>query len=467
MRKLRIALMILLLAAGMVLAACGGQTDDTTTEETGTEDTAVQEDTTTEDTSSSEAADAPADAADECSEVVEVEWWHISTIEAEQAYWQSKADAFVADNPCVQINITVLENEAFKARLTTVMQSGEPPDIFQSWGGGVLWAYADAGLLRDITPELEGEWRDSIGAKSALELFGKDGAYYGIPWEWGAVGMYYNKDLFEQAGLDPENPPTTWSEFLSTVQTLKDAGITPITVGEGDKWPGHFWWVYLAIRNGGQQAFLDAFNRDGSFTDAPFVKAGEDLQDLIALDPFPEGYLGFTYNDSAAVFGNGEAAMELMGQWHQNVQKDSSEDGVGVTNLGWFEFPMVEGGAGNASDVLGGGDGFGIGKDAPDAAVAFARFLTSAENQVDALETVGFGPPTATDAQSAITDPVQLQILEARNNAAYFQLYYDQFLPPAVGGAVNDAVEQIFAGVTSPEEAAQQVEESAAQELGN
>lgn len=459
--KIKITLMIVLLTIGMVLVSCGGgETTDETAENTSSADTTTQEDTTTE-TDSSEAA------SDECAEVTEVDWWHISTIEAEQAYWQSKADAFMAENPCVQINITVLENEAFKARLTTVMQSGEPPDIFQSWGGGVLWAYADAGLLRDISAELDGEWRDSIAAQSALELFGKDGAYYGVPWQWGAVGIYYNKDLFEQAGLDPENPPATWSEFLAAVQTLKDAGITPITIGEGDKWPGHFWWVYLAIRNGGQEAFLDAFNRTGSFTDAPFVKAGQDLQDLIALEPFPEGYLGFTYNDSAAVFGNGEAAMELMGQWHQNVQKDSSESGEGVANLGWFLFPMVEGGAGNASDVLGGGDGFGIGKDAPDAAVAFVRFLTSAENQIDALETVGFGPPTTAAAQSAITDPVQQQILEARNAAAYFQLYYDQFLPPAVGGAVNDAVEQIFAGVATPEEAGQQIEDSAAQELDN
>ena len=97
----------------------------------------------------------------------------------------------------------------------------------------------------------------------------------------------------------------------------------------------------------------------------------------------------------------------------------------------------------------------------------FVRFLTSADNQIDALETVGFGPPTTAGAQSAITDPVQQQILEARNAAAYFQLYYDQFLPPAVGGTVNDAVEQIFAGVASPEEAAQQIEDSAALELGN
>jgi raffinose/stachyose/melibiose transport system substrate-binding protein len=451
----------------MVLVACSsGGTEETPTEEAAP---ATESESEEAEAPAEEEVEAPAEeeaeAADECSETVEIEWWHISTAEHEQAYWQSKADEFMADHPCVQINITVLENEAFKSRLTTVMQSGEPPDLFQSWGGGVLWAYADAGLLKDISPALEGEWKDSIAATAALELYGKDGAYYGVPWEWGAVGIYYNKDLFEQAGLDPENPPQTWSEFLNTVQVLKDAGITPLTVGEGDKWPGHFWWVYLAIRNGGEDAFLKAFTREGAFTDAPFVKAGEDLQDLIDLEPFPEGYLGFTYGDSATVFGNGEAAMELMGQWHQNVQRDSSESGEGVANMGWFLFPMVEGGAGNASDVLGGGDGFAIGKDAPEETVEFMRFLTTAENQIQALNDVGFGPPTASGTESAISDPIQRAIVEARNGAEYFQLYYDQFLPPSVGGAVNDAVEQLFAGVATPEDVAQQIEDAAALEL--
>ncbi len=462
MHKRLKALLILFFVLSMgLLVACGGGGD--------TADTAVSEENAVADApaqeESVETEPVAEEPASDCGDEVEIEWWHISTAEAEQAYWQSKADEFMAENPCVQINITVLENEAFKARLTTVMQSGEPPDLFQSWGGGVLWEYAEAGLLKDISPVFKGEWQDSIAATAAQELFGRNGEYYGVPWEWGAVGMYYNKDLFAQAGLDPESPPQTWTEFLDTVQVLKDAGITPITVGEGDKWPGHFWWVYLAIRNGGEDAFLKAFSRDGAFTDPAFVKAGEDLQDLIALEPFPEGYLGFSYNDSAATFGNGEAAMELMGQWHQNVQRDSSESGEGVQNLGWFPFPMVEGGAGNASDVLGGGDGTAVGKDAPEEAIEFLRYLTQAENQIQALEEVGFGPPTAAGAQSAITDPIQSQILEARNGAAYFQLYYDQFLPPSVGGAVNDAVEQLFAGVVTPEELAQQVEDAAAIEL--
>lgn len=403
---------------------------------------------------------APAMAQDP----VTIQWWHISTIENEAAYWQGLADAYTAANPHVTIEITILANADFKPRLTTVMQGNDPPDLFQSWGGGVLWEFADAGLVRDISAELEGEWKDSFAAKAALELYGQNGEYYGAPYTWGAVGMFYNKALFTQAGLDPENPPATWDEFIAAVETLKAAGITPIALGELEKWPGHFWWVYLAIRLGGEEAFLKAYNREGSFADEPFVQAGEYLKQLIDLQPFPEGFLGLGYGDQETVMGNGEAAMELMGQWSPAVQAGNSESGEGIgEDLGWFPFPMVEGGVGNPDDVMGGGDGFAVGANAPDETIDFLRFLTSAENQ---RAGAFFLTPVVNGVEDVYQDdPVKSAIVEARNNAPYFQLYYDQFLPPAVGAAVNDAVETLFAGAATPEEAAQAVEESASFEL--
>ena len=145
---------------------------------------------------------------------------------------------------------------------------------------------------------------------------------YGVPWDMGMIGFWYNKDLFAQAGI--EAPPTTWTELLEDVQKLKDAGITPIALGEGDKWPGMHMWAYLVTRLGGKANFEGALLRTGSFTDAPFVEAGEKLQELIALEPFQDGFLGATYGDEATAMGNGKAAMELMGQWAPAVQKDNS-----------------------------------------------------------------------------------------------------------------------------------------------
>lgn len=395
---------------------------------------------------------------------VTITWWHIQTVEDQSAYWEQVVADYTATHPNVTVEITVLENQAFKDRLVTVMQAGDPPDLFQSWGGGVLWEFAEAGLVRNIAPELEGEWKDSFNAQAALELYGRDGEYYGVPWNWGAVGMFYNKALFEQAGLDPNAPPQTWDEFLAAVQALKDAGITPIALGESEKWPGHFWWVYLAMRLGGEEAFLKAYTREGSFSDEPFVQAGEYLQQLIDLEPFQDGFLGTGYNDQAGLVGDGLAAMELMGQWAPATQAAFSEQGGIGEDLGWFPFPAVEGGAGQPTDVLGGGDGFAVGANAEDEVIDFLKYITSTEVQRGATE-IWIVPVVKGTEDLVEADPILAQIVAARDGATYSQLYYDQFLPPAVGQAVNDAVEALYAGEASPEDVAAMIEDSASFEL--
>jgi raffinose/stachyose/melibiose transport system substrate-binding protein len=394
---------------------------------------------------------------------VTINWWHISTAESDKAYWQNLADKFVELHPNVTINITVLENNSFKERLLTVMQSNEPPDLFHSWGGGVLWSFAEAGLLRNIEPQLKGEWKDSFATQAALELFGKNGEYYGVPDDWGAVGLFYNKALFKKAGLDPENPPKTWSEFLTAVQKIKDAGITPIAFGEAEKWPGHFWWTYMVLRVAGYDNFVKAYERTGAFNSEPFVKATEELAKLVAMKPFPEGFLAMSYPDQGAYMGNGKAAMELMGQWSPNVQKDNSESGKGIgDDLGWFPFPAVEGGLGDPTDVMGGGGGFVVGKNAPDETIEFLRFLTSVDAQKDAT----FLLPVVKGLGDLYEDrPIMKPIVAARDNAAHFQLYLDQFLPPAMGELANDAIETLFAGTAKPQEVVDAIEEAAKAEL--
>ncbi|MBX0329407.1 extracellular solute-binding protein, partial [Oscillochloris sp. ZM17-4] len=391
-------------------------------------------------------------------------WWHISTVDEQRANWENLANQYVQANPDVSIEITVLENEAFKAKLATAMQSGSPPDIFQSWGGGVLKQYADAGLIQDLTPALaENGWGDSFNA-GPLSLYAVGGKNYGVPWNAGMVGFWYNKDLFAKAGIDA--PPATWAELLDDVGKLKAAGITPIAIGEKDKWPGAFWWEYLATRVGGQAAFESAFNRTGKFTDPAFVEAGAKLKELVDLQPFQTGSLGAGYGDQQVVMANGQAAMELMGQWAPGANRSVAEN-VDAYNasLGWFPFPMVEGGAGSPTDALGGGDGFAVGKNAPPAAIDFVRFLTSVENQT-AMAKAGFAvPPVIKGAEAGIDDPLIKELTLTLAKAQYYQLYYDQYMPPAVGAAVNDATQEIFAGTASPEQVAQTIEDSAAFEL--
>ncbi len=390
---------------------------------------------------------------------VTIDFWHLDSNDLHYPEWEKIASQFMKLNPNVDIKITVLENEAYKSKLTTVMQSGNPPDIFRSWGGGVMNSFAESGLLKDITNEYKKNWDSKIG-EGAVGVYSYKGKIYGLPYTMGGVGIWYNKDLLAKVGYT--TPPETWKDFLDCVKKLKAAGITPIALGEGDKWPGHFWWVYLAVRLGGKEAFDKATIGNGSFTDEPFVKAGVLLKELIDLKPFQEGYLAATYGgDQAALMGNGKAAMELMGQWAPAVQIGSSEAKVGLGDkLGFMSFPAVEGGKGKLTDLMGGGDGLVIGKNAPKEAIAFLKFITNIETQ-KFLTTGPLGiVPTAIGAETALTDPNLIAINKAVGAASYFQLYYDQYLPPATGEVVKDVTQGLFAGTMSPEEAAAAIDKS-------
>ncbi len=439
-RKLYILLSVVFIAA-FVLSACAKATE------------APAAPAATE-APAAAATEAPA-ATEAAAEPVTITWWHITTKDPGLTEFQKMADDYMAMHPNVTIEITILENEAFKTKLTTVMQSGDVPDIFQSWGSGGMIEQVDAGLLKDVTADLEGEWGDSLGA---LDAFAVNGKSYGVPWDMGAVTFWYNKDLFAQAGVEV---PTTWSEFLAACETLKAAGITPISVGEGDKWPGMHIWAYLVSRIGGAEAFAAAADssdaRTGSFEDEAFVQAGYELKKLVDGGYFQEGFLGASHDDMQAAFGNGKAAMLLGGQWSPTVQAANSADTLGVKNLGMFNFPAVEGGAGLVTDIVGGGNGYAIGVNAEPEAIDFVKYLTNLDNQ-KVVAATNMGIPVAKGASEALTDPNMVMVADAVANSTYYQLYFDQILPSAMGSIINDSVQKIFAGTATPEEVCAEIE---------
>src|SRR4029077_13081517 len=116
---------------------------------------------------------------------VTINWWHITTGNPGKADFQAIADAYTAQHPNVAIKITVLENEAFKTKLSATPADAYP-DLFQSWGGGIMAAQADAGLLQDITP-LIADWKDTVNP-GAMSIYNYKDAQYGIPWDMGMIG---------------------------------------------------------------------------------------------------------------------------------------------------------------------------------------------------------------------------------------------------------------------------------------
>lgn len=382
-----------------------------------------------------------------------VTWWNIGTAANDRAMNQGFADAYMKANPNVKIEVTVLENEAFKSKLTTVMQSGNPPDVFQTWGGGVLAEYGKAGLLRDITKEVKGSGWYATQAAGVWPVYAPMGKISAVATDMGAITFWYNKDLLAKVGY--KNFPTDWNDFLALVKKLKAAGITPIALGGGDKWPAMHMWSYIALRLGGGELFDDTFsgkNKQG-FSHPTFVKAAQMLKELADLKPFQDGFLGQTYDDEATLVATGKAAMELMGQWAPNVQKDKTADKMGLGDkLNAAPVPAIKGGKGKVTDVIGGGGGYAVGKNASNAAVDFLKFLTNAQSQAKMAETSGI-IPTAKGAEVGIKDPNAKLVKAIVDKSTFYQLYLDQFLSPSAGGALNDAIQTILAGTATPAQA--------------
>ncbi len=389
-----------------------------------------------------------------------VRWLHITSIPEELEMLRSAAQTYEAAHPGVTIEEQFLENEAFKAKLTTLLQSPDAPDIFFSWGGGVMQEQIRAGVVRPIDDVVSQETLDAIGS-AGVSAFTEDGKLYGIARDVGEVVMWYNKDLFEQAGVDPASM-ADWEGFLEGVQTFKDAGITPLAIGGKDKWPAQFWWGKMIIRLAGQDMFQQAQAGEISFTEQPFIDAAAYLAELGALEPFQEGWEAATYGDASGYFGDGRAAMHLMGDWDYGVMKDNSASKAGLTDdqLGIMPFPTVEGGAGDPTDTLGGLSGWLFSRNASDEAVKFMEWFNSAEVQADFGEKAYYIPIVKGGADR-MDNPFKRQVAGNINAAHWHALFFDQALGPEVGGVFNDLAVELAAGTISPEEAAEELQDTA------
>jgi len=401
----------------------------------------------------------PALAADKTITVL-----HVSDNAAQKAIWDQIANDYNAEHKGVKVQFKYLENEAFKAKLPTMLQSEDSrPELFYSWGGGVMQAQDKAGFLKDITKDVA-SWESDL-SPTAVDAFKVDGKVVGVPFEVGEVVFYYNKKLFEKAGVKAEDIKT-WDDFLGAVKKLKAAGITPLDVGAGEKWPMHFYYSYLVMRIGGENALADAkAGKNGGFKNETFVEAGKRLRELAALEPFQPGYLSTSHAQSAGIFGDGKAAMDLMGQWLLGMQAPNSTSGKGLAeeDIGILSFPVVPGGKGKATDTLGGINGWLVSKSAPPEAVDFLKFFSQEKYAKEAAAKAAY-IPVVKGAESAFTDPLFKRLAADLAKTTYHQNYFDQDLGPSVGRVINDISVSVAAGQMTPEAAAAAIQEAAEQQ---
>lgn len=392
-----------------------------------------------------------------------VKWMHVELDPKAVAVWEEIAAAYEAKHPDVDVQLQFLENEAFKAKLPTLLQSNDVPDFFYSWGGGVLREQSRTGALKDLTEVFDADGGKLHGAynSAAIDGLSFDGKAWAIPYKVSLVSFFYNKELFAKAGVNAGDI-ATWDDLGAAVKKIKDAGIVPIAGGGGEKWPIHFYWSYLVMRNGGQQVFEAASRGEGEgFMDPAIIRAGEQLAEFGKLEPFQPGYLGSTWPQALGVFGDGKAAMILGFDNTEANQRKNAGDGKGLdpANIGRFAFPAVEGGAGKATDTLGGLNGWAVTKNASKEAIDFATFLTNAENERKMAQ-AGMILPVAKGADDGVTNPLLADSAKQLAASTWHQNFFDQALGASVGRVVNDVSVEIVSGQMSAEEGAQHIQDA-------
>lgn len=386
-----------------------------------------------------------------------IKWLHVEVNPAQVAIWNEAARAFEAGHPDARVQVQYLENEAYKAKLTTLLQSSDKPATFYSWAGGVLRAQVQAGVLEDLTDQLQG-YVDTL-TPTAVAAFTVNGRIYGVPQAVSEVGFFYNKGLFAKAGVEGA-AVKTWDDLLGVVGKLRAAGITPLTAGGADKWPLAFFYSYLALRQGGRAAMETAMRgENGGFAGPDFVRAGQLFRQLADLKPFQNGFLGMKHLPAIGLFADGRAAMTLAISVVYNQQRAVAADKRGLADdqIGWIPFPAVPGGKGAPTDTLGGTVGWLVSKGAPKGTVELLKQVVSPEVQ-SKQAAAGQIVPVVKGADQALSSPFMRNVAAELAGSTYHQNFYDQALGPSVGRTLNDAVAELAGGSTDPEQAAKAVE---------
>ncbi|WP_034261620.1 ABC transporter substrate-binding protein [Actinospica robiniae] len=374
---------------------------------------------------------------------VTLTFWENATTGPGAQYFQDAAKDYHALHPNVTIKIQAIQNEDLDGKLQTALNSNSMPDIFLQRGGGKMQAMVDAGQIQPLNLTATDKANASAAAVAGNTI---DGQVYAMPTDTQPEGIYYSKNLFQQAGITAT--PTTIDELEADVAKLKKINVAPIAVGAKDAWPAAHWYYNFALRECSQNT-MTSTAKTLKFTDPCWTKAGDDLATFLKVDPFEKGFLTTSSQQgagsSAGMIANHKAGMELMGTWDPGVIASLTPNQKALPDLGWFPFPAVPGGQGDPGALMGGGGGYSLSKNAPKEAFGFLEFLVTKDQQeayAKAFDTI----PVNSEAQSAVTDSYNISALQAFNKAAYTIQFLDTEYGQNVGNAMNTAVVALMAG---------------------
>ena len=268
-------------------------------------------------------------------------WTHWAAEMPKRSFVEAAISEFEAENPNVKINATWYEKNALYAALKTALRAGQAPDIFYAEPDQV--EYMDNGFLLDLSSL---DW----GAIEpwAKEAWTYEGKPYGLPLEAWTVELYYNKDMLADLGVTlPESLQLSPEAFLDMVKAAKAAGITPMSLGVGDRpFPGAHLIHEALLKKLGVEDYGKLLAGEISWTDGRVVETLEWIGSLTDAGLLPQTFATMKLTEAHIYFHtNPGALMFLNGSWYTSRAFNTPDKGGQPPDfpLGIMQFPAVPG----------------------------------------------------------------------------------------------------------------------------
>ncbi|ANF98422.1 extracellular solute-binding protein [Paenibacillus bovis] len=367
-------------------------------------------------------------------------------------------------HPDIKIQTEILGNDQYREKLKVLASSNELPDVGMTWSDGFLKPYVEGQLFTPLDDVIDANLKDTF-IPGVKESYAIDGKTYGMPLELNISYIFYNKELFKKYNLQV---PKTYSEFKNIVKTLNDNKVIPAAVGNKEGWPGSFWFMYLVDRIGGPTILTDVIQGKRSFDDPAIVQAATEVQNLVDMNTFEKGNSGLSNDEAKGYFMNEQAAMFLTATWElPNYTTSPDVPQAFKDKIGYFKFPLYEGGKGTDINSYVGGPGVGLfvaeNSEVKEQAKDFAAFLVKEWGNKSVTD-AGVIPATKVDTAGKKLDPMYVEILKDLSSASNVTTYFDTQASPNVAELHHDLIAALFGKQITPQQFVQQTAAALAEE---
>lgn len=213
-----------------------------------------------------------------------------------------------------KVEFEASDKESHSKNMKLEASDGTLPQIF--WlDASEAPEYSDFGVLMDLSDFLS-ENSDIQTALGGMEnAFQDDNGQYGLPYQCNVQGIFYNKDLFDKAGIEYPTNDTTYEEFIEMIKKLKESGVTPLSIGSKNS--AYAMWEFneTLARYGWAENIDSILSGEKKFNNEDLNACFEKLKGIADAGAFPENMATIEYFDAKQLFIEGKAAMFGTGQW--------------------------------------------------------------------------------------------------------------------------------------------------------